>query len=56
MKATIKLVSTPRPNSDYWDDEWFIKVNKRTIAVAWTEEDAKLIAKALRQYKKPKKK
>lgn len=55
MKSSIKQISTPRPNSDYWDEEWLIRVDKKTIAVAWTVEDAKLLAKALRQYKKKKK-
>ena len=54
MKSSIKQISTPRPNSDYWNDEWLIRVGKRTIAVAWTEEDAKLLANALRKYKKKK--
>jgi hypothetical protein len=56
MKAKIKQVSTPRVNSDYWDDEWHISLNKRVVAVAWDEADAKLIVKALRQYKSKKKK
>lgn len=55
MKASIKQVSTPRPNSDYWDDQWFIRVGKKTIAISYNEEDAKLLVKALRQYK-PKRK
>jgi hypothetical protein len=54
MKVKIKQINTPRINSDYWDEEWFISIDRKTIAVTWTEEDAKLLVKALRQLKKKK--
>jgi hypothetical protein len=52
MKTSIKKVSRPVSGSDFYDDEWRIYLNGVTIAMAWRKDDAKLIAKALRKYKK----
>lgn len=46
MKVSIKKIKSLGLK------EWLILVNKRTIATAFTKDDAKFLVKCIRRYKK----
>lgn len=55
MKVAIKEIDTPK-DLDQWTTEYLISCDKTTIAICFTEEDAKFVAKCIRKYKNKKRK
>lgn len=56
MKIKISKISKPNKDSDFWSEEWLLKLKSGAIAICFDEADAMLVAAALRAYKPKKEK
>jgi len=53
VRAFVKKVSTPQPDSDLWVESWHVHCvypEAHHVAVCFSNETAQLLARALRSY------